>query len=69
MSERKFKVWLDSGANAFSCREDLITLSELGITSEKWDAMTDDQKEAEMREIAFQQSDWGFAEVTNDEDE
>ena len=69
MSDRKFKVWLDSGANVESCRRTFITLSEIGITSERWDAMSDDEKDAAMREVAFEQSDWGFAEVTDDEDE
>lgn len=60
---RKFKVWLDSGANAFSCREQEIDLEEdLGLTSEKWDSLSEEEKEDYMREIAWEHMDWGYAE-------
>lgn len=60
---RKFKVWLDSGANAFSCREQQIDLEEdLGLTSEKWDSLSEEEKEDYMREIAWENMDWGYAE-------
>ena len=60
---RKFKVWCDSGANSQSCRWDYITLSELNIEPEEWDAMTDEEKDEEMRDVAFQRLDWGYEEV------
>lgn len=60
---KRFKVWLDSGANADSRREQEFSLDDIGISDSEWEAMTDDEKEAEMREIAFDHSDWGFAEI------
>jgi hypothetical protein len=63
---RRFKVWLDSGANSDSCYEQEVFLDDLGISEEKWDAMTADEKEAEMREVAFNQSDWGFREIAGE---
>lgn len=60
---KKFKVWLDSGANHESCKEQIVSLEEIGISDAQWDAMTDDEKEAEMREVAFDSSDWGFTEI------
>ncbi len=66
---KKIKVWLDSGANIHSCRKQIVDLADIGVTDDGWDAMTDDQKEAEMREIAFEQSDWGFCEVDSEGDD
>lgn len=60
---RRFTVWLDSGANNSSCNKQEVSLDDLGISEEKWDAMTADEKEAEMRDVAFNQSDWGFREI------
>lgn len=60
---RKFKVWLDSCANAYSRREEEITLDYLGISDSEWDAMTEDQREDAMRDIAFARSDWGYVEI------
>lgn len=62
MSDRKFTVWLDSGANVHSCRTTEVTLDDLGLTSEEWDKMADDQKDEEMKEIAFDRADWGWRE-------
>ena len=58
-----FEVWLDSGANCHSCRTVTATLYELGYSDAEWDALSEDEKEAEMRELAFAQSDWGFREI------
>lgn len=63
MSDRKFKVWLDSGANHCSCYEEVVKLSDLGLTSEEWDKMEEGEREALMRDIAFERSDWGYAEI------
>ena len=38
---RKFKVWLDSGANAQSCWKDYVHLSDLNIEDKEWDSMTE----------------------------
>lgn len=62
--DRKFKVWLDSGANIHSCRQQVITLPEIGLTPEEWDAFTDEEKDEVMKEVAWDRSDWGFVEVT-----
>jgi hypothetical protein len=60
---KKFKVWLDSGANHQSCREQVVALEDIGISDAQWDAMTEEEKEAEMRDVAFDGSDWGFTEI------
>ena len=64
---RKFKVWLDSGANIQSKYETEIDLDTLGITSEDWDNMSEPEKDKAMREIAFESSDWGYTEETESE--
>ena len=64
MSEnRKFRVWLDSGANIHSKREVIVTLEEIGYTGEDWDGLSDQTKEEILKEIAWEDADWGFAEV------
>lgn len=60
---RVFRVWLDSGASIDSKYEATVSLDELGVTSEQWDAMTLEQREDMMRDIAFNNSDWGFREL------
>lgn len=60
---KKFKVWLDSGANHDSCREEVVSLDDLGISDAGWAAMSEDDKEAAMREVAFYRSYWGFTEI------
>lgn len=64
---RKFKVWLDSGANIHSCNKKTVTLDDLGIEEEEWDAMADQEKDEAMREVAFSESEWGFEEITEKE--
>ena len=54
---------MDSGANNDSCKEQVVSLEDIGINDAQWAAMTDEEKEAEMREIAFEHSDWGFTEI------
>ena len=63
MMSKKINFWCDSGANAFSCREGTTTLDELGVTEAEWSAMTDDQKDELMREIACDRLDWGYSMV------
>ena len=62
---KAFKVWLDSGANIHSSRSVIISLEELGYTDEEWEAMPEVDQEEIMREIAFEQAEWGWAEVDN----
>lgn len=58
-----FKVWLDSGANCKSCRAINVSLEELGYTDEEWEDMSEVDQEEIMREIAFEQAEWGWTEV------
>lgn len=61
---RKFKVWLDSGANIHSKYEQVVDLEDdLGIDSEEWDQMTDEGKEEVMKDTAWERMDWGFEEI------
>ena len=60
---KKFKVWLDSGANHDSRREEVVSLDDLGISDTEWAEMSEDDRDAAMREVAFDRSDWGFTEI------
>lgn len=61
---RKYKVWLDSGANAFSSYTQEIDVEEdLGMTIEKWDSLSEQEKEETMKEIAWERMEWGFSEI------
>lgn len=60
---KKFKVYLDSGANIHSKYEVTTSLEELGLTNAEWDEMTEDEREETMREVAFERSDWGYFEI------
>lgn len=60
---KTFEIWLDSGANIHSCYKQEISLEELGMTDEEWDAMSDEERDEMMREIAFDRSDWGYREI------
>ena len=59
----KIKVWLDSGANIHSCRTTTFDTSEFGLTDEEWRELSEDEKEAMAKEVAFDRSNWGYAEV------
>lgn len=59
---RKFKVFLDSGANIHSMYEREIDLDELGI-EEDWDEMSEEEKNEVMQEIAWENMEWGFYEI------
>lgn len=56
----KFKVWLDSGANAFSEYSLEITIDDLGLSDEEWDQLSEEEKEETMKEIAFERAEWGY---------
>ncbi|EGT4353120.1 hypothetical protein AUN02_21840 [Cronobacter sakazakii] len=61
---RKFKVWLDSGANIHSKYEQVVDLEDdLGISDEEWEKMDDEGKNEVMKEIAWERMDWGFEEI------
>ena len=60
---RKFKVWLNSGANIHSKYETTVSLDEFGISDEEWDQMTEEQRDEIMRDAAFERSDWGYVEI------
>ncbi|CCK00819.1 DUF7167 family protein [Cronobacter sakazakii] len=61
---RKFKVWLDSGANFHSKYEQVVDLEDdLGISDEEWEQMDDEGKNEVMKEIAWDRMDWGFEEI------
>jgi hypothetical protein len=63
---KKFKVWLDSGANAQSCYEQVLSLSDIGLTDDEWVKMTEREQDDIMREEAFSKSDWGYTELPSD---
>ncbi len=59
----KLRIWCDSGANAHSKREENIDIADIALTPEEWAGMSDDEKEAAAKEVAFQQLDWGYEEI------
>lgn len=69
MTSRKFKVWLDSGANIHSSRSQVISLSDIVFTDAEWDAMEESEQEEVMRDIAFDHSDWGYTELELGDDD
>ena len=60
----KFKVWLDSGANSVSQYSVEVTTDDLGVTDSEWDALSEEEKEETMKEIAFERCDWGFTKIS-----
>ena len=58
---KKIKYWCDSGANMHSCRKGTTTLDELGLTEEEWHAMSDEDRDNLMRDIALDRLDWGYS--------
>ncbi|HCC5988998.1 TPA: hypothetical protein M5893_000868 [Enterobacter cloacae] len=60
---RKFEIWLDSGANIHSCKKTIMTLDDIGLSEEEWDEMDQDEKDENMRDVAFETLDWGWKEV------
>lgn len=60
---RKFMVWLDSGANIHSTREQTINLKDIGIEDDEWDTMTEEEKDKAMKEVAFDHAEWGYHEL------
>jgi hypothetical protein len=60
MSDRVYKVWLNSGANIHSCYEQEVSLSELGLTAEEFDELSEDDQDSVMRDVAWDRMDWGW---------
>jgi len=44
-----------------SCRKGTTTLDELGLTEEEWHAMSDEDRDNLMRDIALDRLDWGYS--------
>lgn len=60
---RKFKVYLDSGANIHSKYETEVDLEDFGIESDEWDDMSEEEQQETMREVAWERADWGWKEI------
>lgn len=60
---RTFEVWLDSGANMHSCYKQTVTLDDIGVSEEEWEAMSEEAKDEIMRDIAFNRGEWGWVEA------
>jgi len=60
---KKFKVWLDSGANHQSCYEQEVTLDDMGVTDAEWESWDEDKRDEEMKQIAWDRMDWGYSEI------
>ena len=60
---KKFNIWCDSGANAQSCRKQTIYLEDIGVSDQEWDAMSEDEKDELMKDVAFDRLDWGYSEI------
>lgn len=64
---KRFKVFLDSGANIHSKYETTTSLEELGIYEVDWNGMSQAQRENIMRDVAFEQAEWGYEEIEDGE--
>ena len=65
---RKFKTWLDIGTYSGCARKETVTLDELGIADEEWDAMSEDEQNEVMRPVICVDIDWGYEEIGEDDD-
>ncbi|EAZ0462172.1 hypothetical protein CB017_015885 [Salmonella enterica] len=64
---RKYKVWLDSGANIHSCyKQEIDTEEDLGISDDEWDSYSEEAKDEIMRDVAWEKMDWGFEEIESE---
>lgn len=59
---RVFHVWLDSGANIASTYETTVSLEDLGCSEEEFEAMSDSEKDAMFKDVAWERMDWGWRE-------
>ncbi|HCL5268784.1 TPA: hypothetical protein N2G33_000879 [Salmonella enterica] len=60
---KKFKVYLDSGANIHSKYEQIVELDDIGLTDEEWNEMTEKQRDEVMKEVAWERMEWGYDEI------
>lgn len=60
---RKFKVYMDSGANIHSKYEQVVDLEDIGMDSEDWDQLEQEEKDSVMQEIAWERMEWGYEEI------
>jgi len=58
-----FTVYCDSGANIASRYETKVNTEDLGYTDSEWDALNEEKKDEEMKEVAFECLDWGYYKV------
>lgn len=60
---KRFKVYLDSGANIHSKYEQVVELDDIDLTDEEWNEMTEKQRDEVMKEIAWERMEWGYDEI------
>lgn len=60
---KRFKVYLDSGANIHSKYEQVVELDDIGLTDEEWNEMNEKQRDEVMKEVAWEQMEWGYDEI------
>ncbi|MGQ7180199.1 DUF7167 family protein, partial [Escherichia coli] len=41
----------------------VVTLGDLGLSENEWDEMDQDEKDENMRDVAFETLDWGWKEI------
>ncbi len=59
----KIEFYCNSGANAFSCRKEVFTIDDLGMSEQQWDALSDDEKYAQAEEWANDRLEIGWKEL------
>lgn len=59
----KLKIWCDSGANIHSCRTVKMSTEDLGFTNEEWASLSDDEKTEVVKDVAWENLDWGYEEL------
>lgn len=60
----KIKVWCDNGANIHSKRSTVIDIMKVfGFDNDEWAALTDDERDDILRDIAMEWFEWGYNEV------
>ncbi|EIX3585800.1 hypothetical protein MKB75_002527 [Salmonella enterica] len=60
---KRFKVYLDSGANIHSKYEQVVELDDIGLTDEEWNEMTEKKRDEVMKEVAWERMEWGYYEI------
>lgn len=60
---KRFKVYLDSGANIHSKYEQVVELDDIGLTDEEWNEMNEKQRDEVMKEVAWERMEWGYDEI------